>query len=59
MDSLEINPATGITFWCEDMAELFMERKNYDIRPYLFLLDGVSANVRNPYHEMSLSLIHI
>ena len=53
MDSLEINPATGITFWCEDMAELFMERKNYDIRPYLFLLDGVSANVRNPYHEMS------
>ena len=37
MDSLEINPGTGFTFWADDMAEEFRARKGYDIRPYLYL----------------------
>ena len=37
MDSLEINPGSGFTFWADDMAEEFTARKGYDIRPYLYL----------------------
>lgn len=37
MDSLEIHPGSGFTFWADDMAEEFMTRKGYDIRPYLYL----------------------
>ena len=51
MDSLEINTGGGFTWWSEDMAQEFQNRKGYDIRPYLFLVNGVSANVRNPYQE--------
>ncbi len=37
MDSLEINPGTGFTFWAQDMEREFINRKGYDIRPYLYL----------------------
>ena len=37
MDSLEINPGDGFTFWAGDMEEQFLARKGYDIRPYLCL----------------------
>ncbi len=37
MDSLEINPGSGFTFWAQDMEQEFMKRKGYDIRPYLYL----------------------
>ncbi|MBQ8935843.1 MAG: hypothetical protein IJ049_05555, partial [Oscillospiraceae bacterium] len=37
MDSLEISPESGFTFWSRDMEEEFLERKGYDIRPYLYL----------------------
>ncbi|WP_105567779.1 glycosyl hydrolase [Microbacterium halophytorum] len=62
MDSLEIHPGGGsefegptqedprFTFWSEDMAEEFEERKGYDITPYLFLIRGTKANVYDPYH---------
>ncbi|WP_300266687.1 glycosyl hydrolase [Microbacterium sp.] len=62
MDSLEIHPGGGsefegsvaqsdqFTFWAEDMAEQFEQRKGYDITPYLFLLRGTKANVYDPYH---------
>jgi hypothetical protein len=35
MDSLEIGVAGGGSFWTEDMPDIFMERKGYDIRRYL------------------------
>ncbi len=41
MDSLEINPGDGCTFWAQDMAEAFIARKGYDIRPYLYLFMGL------------------
>ncbi|MBR6029968.1 MAG: hypothetical protein IKP40_12860 [Clostridia bacterium] len=41
MDSLEIDLGTGITFWAQDMAEEFLARKGYDIRPWLFLTAGL------------------
>ena len=37
MDSLEINPGSGFTFWSQDMEQEFLSRKGYDIRPYLCL----------------------
>ncbi len=37
MDSLEINPGSGFTFWAQDMEQEFLARKGYDIRPYLYL----------------------
>ncbi|WP_069988619.1 glycosyl hydrolase [Massilioclostridium coli] len=52
MDSIEIKPGSGFTYWSEDMADEFIERKGYDIRPYLFLLDGVKADVFNPYNKI-------
>ncbi|MCL2165307.1 MAG: hypothetical protein FWH55_13200, partial [Oscillospiraceae bacterium] len=42
MDSIEINFTPGITWWAEDMPEQFLERKGYDIMPYMFLLHGVN-----------------
>jgi hypothetical protein len=49
MDSLEITTGNGFTYWAEDMAEQFEARKGYDITPYLFLINGVSAPFNNPY----------
>ena len=43
MDSIEINVSGGVTWWSEDMAEVFEVRKGYDIRPYLFLMAGYSG----------------
>ena len=37
MDSLEIHPGSGFTFWSRDMEQEFLARKGYDIRPYLCL----------------------
>lgn len=53
MDSLEINFGTGFTWWAEDMAQEFKQRKGYDVTPYLFLIDGIAASVRSPYHQLS------
>ncbi|MCI8497075.1 MAG: hypothetical protein HFE85_02335 [Clostridiales bacterium] len=53
MDSLEMNTGKGFTWWSEDMAQVFEAKKGYDIRPYLFLISGVAANVRDPYHSIS------
>ena len=41
MDSLEIKPGNGITFWADDMEDEFLSRKGYDIRPYLYLFMGL------------------
>ena len=45
MDSLEINSGTGFTWWAEDMAREFKQRKGYDITPYLFLISGVGVEL--------------
>lgn len=70
MDSLEIHPGGGsefegpiskeaqFTFWSEDMAEQFEQRKGYDITPYLFLVRGTKANVYDPYHDVSKTGIY-
>lgn len=43
MDSLELNSSQhDFMFWSEDMADEFMARKGYDIRPYLPLFIGTS-----------------
>ena len=49
MDSLEINPGTGFTWWAEDMAQQFKARKGYDITPYLFLIAGIGSDYWHPY----------
>ncbi|MCL2165594.1 MAG: hypothetical protein FWH55_14675, partial [Oscillospiraceae bacterium] len=41
MDSLEINPTGGITWWAEDIFEEFKARKGYDVFPYIFLVEGL------------------
>ncbi len=45
MDSLEINNSDGSRsmYWAADMADEFMARKGYDIRPYLPLLVGIGT----------------
>jgi len=43
MDSMEITVGNGVTYWSEDMAEQFEIRKGYDIRPYLFLMAGITG----------------
>jgi len=43
MDSLEFNHGDGITFYTEDFAEIFMEKKGYDVRPYLLLTAGLPS----------------
>lgn len=45
MDSIEISNSGGITWWCEDMADVFRAKKGYDIRPYLFMTTGVAASI--------------
>ena len=52
MDSLEMTPGTGFTWWAEDMAAEFERRKGYDITPYLFLINGVAATPDIPYHDV-------
>ena len=53
MDSIELNPDGGITWWSEAMRDEFIARKGYDPMPYIFLVDQlpqVSA-VFSPYIE--------
>lgn len=52
MDSLEITPDGGFTWWTEDMRDEFIRRKGYDILPYLFLAEGLPQvfAVYNPYY---------
>ena len=40
MDSLEYNHGDGITLWAQNLAETFLEKKGYDIRPYVLLTAG-------------------
>ena len=53
MDSLEINPTGGITWWTEDVRDEFIARKGYDALPYLFLTENLPQvnAVSNPYTE--------
>jgi hypothetical protein len=53
MDSLEITTGNGFTWWSQDLAQQFQARKGYDVTPYLFLISGVAANVRNPYDSVA------
>ena len=67
MDSLEMHAGGGsesqsgiltspqFTWWAEDMADEFEERKGYDITPYLFLIAGVKSHVFNPYHSLDIT----
>lgn len=43
MDSLEINRGSCVTYWSEEFAKEFQDRKGYDVRPYLFLNMGLPA----------------
>lgn len=54
MDSLETDLGNGFIYWSEDMAAQFQERKGYDVRPYLYLLIGLSRNrlVGSPYTSL-------
>ena len=52
MDSLEIGFGDGFTWWAEDMAEEFRERKGYDILPYVILTAGIEASVDSPYIDI-------
>ncbi len=53
MDSIEINPTGGITWWTEDIRQEFIDRKGYDIMPYIFLVEGLPQvfAVYDPYME--------
>ena len=53
MDSIELNPDGGITWWTEDIRQEFINRKGYDIMPYLFLVDGLPQvqAVYDPYTQ--------
>ena len=53
MDSLEMSTGDGFTWWTEDMAREFHERKGYDITPYLFLIEGVGNVWSNPHHSVA------
>ena len=56
MDSIEINPTGGITWWSEDIRNEFIARKGYDPLPYLFLVEGLPQvnAVYNPYYEPAM-----
>lgn len=54
MDSLEMSKGGGFTWWAEDMATQFEQRKGYDITPYLFLVDSVGNDWNNPYHSVAI-----
>lgn len=41
MDSIELTPDGGITWWTESIREEFQERKGYDILPYMYLIKGL------------------
>jgi hypothetical protein len=70
MDSLEFHPGGGPEFgspvrqapefahWAEDMAEEFQARKGYDITPWLFLIRGVKAFQRHPYHSLETTGVY-
>ncbi len=53
MDSPEINPTGGFTWWSENIRQVFIDRKGYDILPYIFLADGLPQSYAafNPYTE--------
>ncbi len=40
MDSLELSHAGGFVYWTSEFRDEFMNRKGYDITPYLMLLMG-------------------
>ena len=52
MDSIELTPDGGITWWTETIREEFEKRKGYDVMPYLFLVQGLPQvlSVYNPYY---------
>ena len=52
MDSIELNPDGGITWWTEDIRQEFINRKGYDVMPYLFLVAGLPQvqAVHDPYY---------
>lgn len=54
MDSLEMSKGGGFTWWAEDMAAQFEQRKGYDITPYLFLVDQIGNDWNNPYHSVAI-----
>lgn len=70
MDSLEFHPGGGpefgspvrqapeFTHWAEDLAEEFQARKGYDITPWLFLIRGVKAFQRHPYHSLETTGVY-
>ena len=41
MDSIELNPDGGITWWTESIRDEFQKRKGYDILPYMYLIKGL------------------
>lgn len=41
MDSIELNPDGGVTWWTESIREEFQKRKGYDILPYMYLIKGL------------------
>lgn len=41
MDSIELTPNGGITWWTDSIREEFKERKGYDILPYMYLIKGL------------------
>ena len=53
MDSIELKPQGGITWWSEEIVQEFKDRKGYDIMPYLFLIKGLPqvAAVYDPYSQ--------
>jgi hypothetical protein len=51
MDSIEAHTTSGITFWAEDMAQVFEQKKGYDVRPYLFLMSGYASQNSTTYME--------
>ncbi|MCI8497694.1 MAG: hypothetical protein HFE85_05550, partial [Clostridiales bacterium] len=53
MDSIELNPDGGITWWSEDIRNEFIARKGYDPMPYLFLVENLPQvkAVYNPYTD--------
>lgn len=56
----ELHIPFGITTWSEDMAEAFLNRKGYDVRPYLGALKGdigrMTDKVRLDYCEVLMDL---
>ncbi|MCF0134150.1 MAG: hypothetical protein HUJ72_09815 [Blautia sp.] len=57
MDSLEITYGEneeGFTYWSEDARQEFINRKGYDILPYLVIVKGIAAGfdlAYDPYYQ--------